>query len=69
MKIYLPKNLNIEEVVVNYKEKYREKYQWIINSILTNNYKIDNGFNGYVNLNQTILRSYVGEKYCKRILE
>lgn len=68
MKIYLPENLDLESTIIGYQKKYNEKYQWIIHTIVSQNYKIKAGLGDYVNLDQTMLRRYTGERYCKEIL-
>ncbi len=69
MKIYLPENLDLESVIIDYEEKYKEKYQWIIHTIVSQKYKVKPGIGDYVNLDQVTLRKFLGERYCKDILK
>lgn len=67
MHIYLPENLVLEEIE-GYKEKHKEKYQWFVHTIIHQSYKTEDGFGGYINLQQKFLRRFIGERYCKQII-
>lgn len=68
MKIYLPSNLNLESTVSGYNKKHKEKYQWMIHTIVHQSYKTKSGINNWVNLDKTLLRKYLGERYCNEII-
>lgn len=69
MKIYLPLNLDLESTIKDYKKKHREKYEWIIHTILHMAYKTHKDVSGYVNLEQTLLRKYLGPRYTLTVLK
>lgn len=70
MQIYLPENLVLTDIE-GYREKYKEKYQWFIHTVIHQSYKNkpEDCYGGYINLQQKILRNYIGERYCKLITE
>ena len=69
MHIFLPENFSPEKDVVGYKKIYREKYLWMIHTVIDEFNKNENDFDGYVNLQSEILGHFMGERYYAGIIK
>jgi len=64
---YTP-DLNFETVIPHYNNRWKEKYLWLIHSVTYQQLKNKKSFNGYVNLDSSLLKKYIGEHYYKFVL-
>ena len=66
IKIVQPENLQLESLK-GYNPKWKEKYEWIIHTILYKQLTTRNSFNNYVNLSSTTLQYFIGSKYQSKV--
>jgi len=66
LKCFVPQNLDFN-IIPEYKEKHKEKYIWMIHSILYKSLTSKTSFQGYVNLNKELLVKYIGSKFYVNI--
>ena len=68
MQITLPKGLDLSKEIINYNSRWDDKYKWVIHSILFTYFTNQTDWNRYVNLNFSILKKFIGERYLKKVL-
>ena len=64
----LPKNLILEAHITDYNSRWRDKYIWIINTIIFKRYVIGGLDEDFINLNFGLLKEYVGPEFLKKVL-
>lgn len=64
---YTP-DLNFETIIPHYNQRWKEKYLWLIHSVTFQQLKNKKEFNGFVNLDSSLLKKYIGEHYYKFVL-
>ncbi len=64
---YVP-DLDYSKIIPQYNQRWKEKYLWLVHSICFQQLRNKNSFNGFVNLNLTLLQKYLGSKYTNHIL-
>ena len=64
---YTP-DLNLEAIIPHYNQRWKEKYLWLIHSVTFQQLKNKKEFNGFVNLDSSLLKKYIGEHYYKFVL-
>ena len=61
-------DIQYKKIIPYYNNRWEEKYLFLMHSILYNQIRNKKEFNGYVNLDSTLLKKYIGDKYYKFIL-
>lgn len=64
---YTP-DLDFKTIIPCYNKRWHEKYIWAIHSIVFQQLRNKNTFNGYVNLDSDLLKKYLGTDFYKSIL-
>lgn len=68
MQITLPKGLDLSKEISTYNSRWDDKYKWVIHSILFSYFTNQTDWDRYVNLNFSILKKFIGERYLKKVL-
>lgn len=68
MQITLPKGLDLSKEIIDYNSRWDDKYKWVIHSILFTYFTNQTDWDRYVNLNFSILKKFIGERYLKKVL-
>ena len=64
---YTP-DLDFKTIIPCYNYRWHEKYLWAIHSVVFQQLRNKNTFNGYVNLDSDLLKKYLGTDYYKYVL-
>ena len=64
---YVP-DLDYPKLIEKFNPRWKEKYLWTLHSICFQQLRNKNSFNGFVNLNLTLLQKYLGSKYTNHVL-
>lgn len=57
-----------KKTIPHYNKRWEEKYLFLMHSILYNQLRNKKEFNGFVNLDSSLLKKYIGEHYYKFVL-
>ena len=57
-----------KKIIPHYNKRWEEKYLFLLHSILYNQLRNKKEFNGYVNLDSSLLKKYIGDNYYKFVL-
>lgn len=68
IQIVKPKGFDVSQLG-EYNSRWREKYQWLVHTIVFKQLTSKESFNGYVNLSKELLVKYLGEHYYKRVID
>lgn len=74
MKLYYPEiscyfpDIDYQNSIKCYNYRWKEKYLFLMHSILFNSLRNKKNFNGYTNLDSTILNHLLGQRYYKAVL-
>lgn len=63
----LPKNLILEQIK-GYQKGWRDKYIWVLNSIIFKRYTYGGTDEDFTHLNFKLLKKYIGTEYLKKVL-
>lgn len=66
--VYTPTNFDVTSIK-GYNHRWHEKYLWFIHSILYESLTTKQDFSGYVNLQTSLLKKFLGDRYYKPIIE
>jgi len=64
---FIPRNLDLTNIN-GYNKRWHEKYIWLIHSIIFKDLTSEGKFGGYINLQKSLLRKYLGNRYTDYIL-
>ena len=64
---YVP-DISYQKTIPQYNKRWEEKYLYLVHSILYSQLRNKKAFNGYVNLDSSLLKKYIGEHYYKFVL-
>jgi len=64
---YVP-DIPYQKTIPQYNKRWEEKYLFLVHSILYSQLRNKKAFNGYVNLDSSLLKKYIGEHYYKFVL-
>lgn len=67
IQIVKPKGFDVT-TIGDYNKRHKEKYQWLLHTIIFKQLTSKESFNGYVNLSKELLVKYLGEHYYKGII-
>jgi len=64
---YIP-DISYKKMIPHYNKRWEEKYLFLMHSIVFQQLRNMNSFNGYVNLDSTLLKKLIGDHYYKNVL-
>lgn len=67
--IHLPENFNPETDIIDYNKRHKDKYLWVVHSIIFNGFLNYKDENGKVNLNMDLLYKFIGSNYAKKVID
>lgn len=69
MQITLPKGIDLSKEIIDYCPRRDDKYKWVIHSILYSYFTNQTDWGRYVNLNFSILKKFIGERFTQEVLD